>query len=101
VAVGATGLALLFLRAGQNGFSIALWLVITVWATDIAAFFAGRAIGGPRLAPTISPNKTWAGLAGGIGAAAIWSVIWALWTDAGQAGTLALMGAGTAVRAAG
>jgi phosphatidate cytidylyltransferase len=51
---------------------LVLWLFFIVWATDIFAYFAGRGIGGPRLAPRISPNKTWAGLAGGIvGAAAI------------------------------
>jgi phosphatidate cytidylyltransferase len=37
-----------------------------VWATDIFAYFAGRGIGGAKLAPSISPNKTWAGLAGGM-----------------------------------
>lgn len=99
LAVGVTGVALVWLRAAPDGLAIALWFLVAVWATDIAAFFAGRAIGGPRLAPSISPNKTWAGLAGGIAGAAIWSLLWALWTDAGQAGTLALVGAGTAVLA--
>lgn len=47
-----------------------LWLLLTVWATDIGAYAAGRLIGGPRLAPRISPNKTWAGLAGGAALAA-------------------------------
>ena len=46
-----------------------------VWATDVGAYFAGRGIGGPRLAPRISPNKTWAGLAGGIAAAALVGMI--------------------------
>ena len=42
-----------------------------VWAADSAAYFAGRAIGGPKLAPLISPNKTWSGFLGGmIGAVA-------------------------------
>jgi phosphatidate cytidylyltransferase len=53
------------------GLFITLFLIATVSATDIGAYFAGRQFGGPKLAPTISPNKTWAGLGGGALAAAI------------------------------
>ncbi len=70
--VGLPCIALIWLRdvdvAGQG---LILWLFVIVWATDIGAFFAGRLIGGPRLAPAISPNKTWAGLGGAVVAAAI------------------------------
>jgi phosphatidate cytidylyltransferase len=60
-----------------NG-ALVFWVLIVTWATDIFAYFAGRAIGGPKLAPRISPNKTWAGLIGGmIGASFFgWAVAW-------------------------
>lgn len=50
-------------------------LVGTVIATDTGAFFTGRALGGPKIAPSISPSKTWAGLFGGMIAAALWMVL--------------------------
>ncbi|SNS26398.1 phosphatidate cytidylyltransferase [Sphingopyxis indica] len=53
------------------GVTAALWLFGMVWATDIGAYFAGRAFGGARLAPAISPSKTWSGLTGGMVAALI------------------------------
>ena len=43
-----------------------LWMFAVVWTTDVAAFFAGRAIGGPKLWPSVSPKKTWSGFAGGL-----------------------------------
>ena len=47
------------------GFVSILFLFAVVWGTDIAAYFAGRGIGGPKLWPAVSPNKTWSGAIGG------------------------------------
>ncbi len=61
--------ALVQLRLGfTDGAGLTLALILSVWASDIGAYFTGKAIGGPKLAPAISPNKTWAGLIGGIAA---------------------------------
>jgi phosphatidate cytidylyltransferase len=70
--VGAPCLAMVWLRAlPGDGLVTLLWVLALVWATDTGAYIAGRGIGGPKLAPRISPNKTWAGLVGGIVAAAL------------------------------
>jgi phosphatidate cytidylyltransferase len=49
-----------------------------VICTDTGAYFTGRALGGPRIAPSISPSKTWSGLVGGMLAAAVWTSLYAL-----------------------
>jgi len=60
-------LILIWLRDIENqGRQIVIWLFSVIWATDIGAYVSGRIIGGPKLAPTISPNKTWAGFFGGL-----------------------------------
>lgn len=64
-------------------FAILFWVMVVTWATDICAYFAGRAIGGPKLAPRISPNKTWAGLAGGVVGAELLGALTAWWFDLG------------------
>ena len=72
------GIAYVLLAAGclwqiRLGFGIyvAALVIVSVIATDIGAYFAGRAIGGPKIAPSISPSKTWAGLIGGMAAASL------------------------------
>lgn len=53
-------------RDPAYGLTAILFLFAVVWSTDIVAYFVGRAIGGPKLAPSISPNKTWSGAVGGL-----------------------------------
>jgi phosphatidate cytidylyltransferase len=63
---GLSGLALAQLRGGDHAGLVAiLFLFSVVWATDILAYFVGRAVGGPKLAPSISPGKTQSGALGG------------------------------------
>ncbi len=63
-------IAVIWLRADpETGLATILWLLAVIWGTDTGAYFAGRGIGGPKLAPRISPKKTWAGLGGGMIAA--------------------------------
>lgn len=70
--LGVPAAAAVWLREGvPSGHLVMLWLVAVVWATDIAAYAAGRSLGGPRLAPRLSPGKTWSGLAGGVAAAGL------------------------------
>lgn len=59
------------------GLMAGLVILATVWATDIGAYFAGRLLGGPKIAPLISPSKTWAGLIGGMAAATLFLYIFA------------------------
>ncbi|HET6469825.1 MAG TPA: phosphatidate cytidylyltransferase [Geminicoccaceae bacterium] len=83
--LGLPAVALVWLRNDpDNGRAAILWLLLVVWTTDIAAYFVGRAIGGRRLAPRISPGKTWAGLLGGMTGAAVIGAIFA-WAFGGLA----------------
>ena len=77
--VGLPAVALLWLRSDEPyGFLAVLLIFAVVWASDTAAFGAGRAIGGPKLWPKVSPKKTWAGLIGALLAGSLAAVAFAL-----------------------
>lgn len=109
---GTVGVVPVYARAmPEIGAVLIAWMFAVVWTTDIAAYFSGRAIGGPKLWPQVSPNKTWSGaiggtlagtlmgglvamLAAGAGLIIPWSVVIVLMASllasiAGQAGDLA------------
>lgn len=68
-------LALAELRAAPLGLWLVVYLFAVVWSTDIAAYFTGRALGGPKLWPAVSPKKTWSGAIGGLLAGALAGVV--------------------------
>lgn len=87
-AIGLPVLCLIWLRAQEpGGAETVLWLVALVIATDIGAYFSGRLIGGPKLMPRVSPKKTWAGLIGGMSAAACIGALATILVAPGGGGT--------------
>ena len=78
-------LALLWIRERDaHGLALLIWTFIVTWSTDIGAYFAGRSFGRRKLAPTLSPNKTVEGLAGGVLAAAVLGGGWTIAMDLGH-----------------
>jgi len=95
---GLPGIALLWLRSDEPMGAAAVYFVIgVVVATDVAAYFCGRLIGGSKLWPRVSPNKTWAGLLGGVLAAALVGAGFAIYYMGRSPDHLALTGAGLAL----
>jgi len=95
--VGLAVLTLIFFRDKDISGLETLFLLLVVVATDVGAYFSGRSIGGAKLAPRISPNKTWAGLIGGMIAAAIVWLGFNLATDGQSAGLALVSGAMMAI----
>lgn len=80
---GLPAVALIWLRADEpTGFYAVLFIMIVVAATDTLAYVFGRTLGGPRLAPSLSPNKTWSGFLGGVSSAGIAAAIFAYAVEA-------------------
>lgn len=95
--IGLPAVALIAARAvPENGAWLVIGLFLIIWATDTGALVAGNLIGGPKLAPVLSPNKTWAGTIGGILAAALLEAVYVA-AIGGNAAAAAVYGAGLAV----
>ena len=75
--------ALVVVRRGPGGPALAFTALGIVWAADAAAYFAGRAWGRHKLAPALSPGKTWEGAAGALAAAAATGALASLWSPVG------------------
>jgi phosphatidate cytidylyltransferase len=96
--VGLPVIAFTLLRQDPTyGFAAILWIFLIVWGADILAYFAGRMIGGPRLAPRISPKKTWAGLAGAVAGSALASLVFARFFHLESWAVLAMLAAVLAI----
>lgn len=98
---GLPAVALVWLRAAPWGFHATLFVMAVVWGADIFAYFTGRAVGGPKLAPGISPNKTWSGalggLAGSLAVAGGMCLLWPGYANLEGAGRLLVIAAPLAV----
>jgi phosphatidate cytidylyltransferase len=79
---GALVASVVLLRISPSvGLASILWLFAVVWGTDVAAYFAGRLIGGPHLWPSVSPGKTWSGAILGAFGGAILGLMLGAWTN--------------------
>jgi phosphatidate cytidylyltransferase len=95
--VGLPAIALLWMRGDEPyGFTAVLFIFAVVWGSDTAAYAAGRTIGGPKLWPRVSPNKTWAGFIGALAAGAASGAIFTALVGDADAARLVLLGIGLA-----
>lgn len=95
LSIGLFGTVFLWMRSLDGGRDLVFWLLGAVWCTDVGAYAVGRLLGGAKLAPRVSPGKTWAGLAGGMVSAVAWSLSWL----SGDPSRAAVAGAGAALLA--
>lgn len=77
----------------ESGAVWLLFVLLLVWGADIGAYFVGRGFGRRKLAPAVSPGKTWEGVAGGLAVTAALAAVFAVWQGLGLASGLALLGA--------
>lgn len=95
---GLPSIALIWLRSDAAlGLLAILFLVLIVVTTDVGAFIAGRLVGGAKLWPRVSPNKTWSGLLGGVGASIVVGGLFSLALPAASAVRLGIVAALLAV----
>jgi len=100
--IGLPCLALLWLREEMpDGLGWTLWLIAVVWAVDTFAYLVGKRLGGAKLWPRLSPNKTWAGFVGGTCAGLLVGAVGSLWLDARSPVFLVAVSGGLALVAQG
>ncbi|MGI9521768.1 MAG: phosphatidate cytidylyltransferase [Hyphomicrobiaceae bacterium] len=98
--VGLPAIALVSLRSDPEfGFAAVLLVLVSIWSHDTFAMIVGRVLGGPKLWPGLSPNKTWTGVIGGVTASACAGAVFGQFYDA--ASTLQLTAIGLALGVAG
>lgn len=73
--LGAFWFGLVWLKSQPSANLLLTWLMLLVWGADIGAYFAGRAFGNRKLAPNVSPGKTWAGVYGGMATSVVISLV--------------------------